>query len=153
MHGTQGDLICCECSLLNIYPNVTIYALDTYGYRPSIMHIEKINDCLKRMYLINKYYPELNKLDDYKAQVLKQTTPIQELDNIKKSTINKKVIKVTKVVNSNKKQKEMVDDKVDFEEPVPEQESKPYSDYVSSSESEDEKPKKVVKKVTKHVKK
>jgi hypothetical protein len=90
LHGTQGDLICCECALLNIDPNVMIYALDTYGYQPSIMHITKINDYLKRMYLINKYYPELNKLNEYKAQVLKQTTQVPEPDNIKKSTINKK---------------------------------------------------------------
>ena len=82
-HSIDPDKICCENALFNEDANVLLYVLDTYKYKPSVLHITKCGSQPRREYLLGKFYPELANLDNYNKEsiVLPKKEVVEQGDN------------------------------------------------------------------------
>ena len=133
LHKIVPDYTCCECALFNEDNNVMFYVFDNCTYKPSMLTILKISNTNKRLYLVNKFYPDVCVCKDSDSKDSKDSK-----DNIQINWNIKQSDNLIKTVNH----KNFVDF-VNFDESC----DNLQLEVESCSEEEiEERPKKVVKK-------
>lgn len=108
-HNMHVGIDCCECAMVNSDHNVVLYVLNKYNYKPSINHIIRVGDWVQRVFMFNKYYPELELSNEYKNQFAHlvpneqddlegdlEENQIEKISNVevktKKNTIKKTIV-------------------------------------------------------------